>query len=192
MTDKRFNPKNADKLVSQERKAQLQPEKIIDHLKVSNDDTVADLGAGPGLFSIPLARLTERDVYAVDIEPEMLERLQQNAEKEDIGNIQTVVSDLENVNLPDNSVTRVLNAFVIHEVGSIDRTINEMKRILKAGGYLLLMDWEAVESDSGPPLEIRIPSDKMESILQEHGFDTDVFHPDSEHYAIKAQKRIIG
>ncbi|MFD1361065.1 class I SAM-dependent methyltransferase [Lentibacillus salinarum] len=188
MTDKRFNPRNADKLVSDERKAQLQPEKVIVHLNVSSGDTVADLGAGPGLFTIPLAKLTECDVYAVDIEPEMLERLNQNAEKENIGNIQSVVSDLENVNLPDHSVTRVLNTFVIHEVGSIDRTIEEMKRILKPGGYLLLMDWEAVDSESGPPLEIRIPSEKMESMLKEHGFETELFYSDSEHYAIKAQK----
>lgn len=167
MTEKRFNPKNADKLVSDERKAQLQPERIINHLNVNSDDTVADLGAGPGLFTIPLARLTESDVYAVDVEPKMLERLNQNAEKENIGNIKTVVSDLEHVNLPDDSVTRVLNTFVIHEVGSINRTIEEMKRILRPGGYLLLMDWEAVETESGPPLEIRIPSTKMESMLRE-------------------------
>lgn len=187
MTYKRFNPKNADKLMSEERKRQIQPDKIIEQLNVNNDDTVADLGAGPGLFTISLAKMTEREVYAVDIEPEMLERLKQNAEKEKIGNIKPVVSDLENVKLDENSVTRVLNVFVIHEVRSIDRAIDEMKRILKPGGCLLLMDWEAVESESGPPFEIRIPSEKMKSILEEHGFDTELTYPDSEHYAIKAK-----
>jgi len=188
LTDKRFHPKNADKLISEERKDTLQPEKMIEYLNVNPDDTVADLGAGPGLFTIPLAKLTEREVYAVDIEPEMLERLNQNAKKENIENITSVVSDLENIQLADASVTRILNSFVIHEVESIDRTIEEIKRILKPGGLLLLMDWEAVETESGPPLKIRIPSEKMESILKEHGFETSLFYPGAEHYAIKAVK----
>jgi len=188
LTDKRFHPNNADKLISEERKAELQPEKIIEHLNVSNADTVADLGAGPGLFTIPLAKRTEREVYAVDVEPQMLERIKQTMEKENIGNIQCVVSDLENIDLADHSVTRVLNTFMIHEVGDIKRVIDEMKRILNPGGFLLLMDWEAVESEEGPPLEIRIPSEKMEGMLKEKGFETELFYPNSEHYVIKAKK----
>ncbi|TRM12127.1 class I SAM-dependent methyltransferase [Lentibacillus cibarius] len=188
MVNKRFNPKNADKLLNQKRKRSLQPEKVIDYLQVSEVDTVADLGAGPGLFTIPLAKQTEKDVYAVDVEPEMLERLKQHADQENIKNIKLIESDLEHIHLAEQSVNRVLNAFVIHEVGSIDRTIDEMKRILTPGGYLLLMDWEAVESESGPPLEIRIPSKEMESTLKEHGFSTEIFHPGPEHYAIRAQK----
>ncbi|RYG73495.1 class I SAM-dependent methyltransferase [Lentibacillus lipolyticus] len=188
MEHNRFNPKNADKLMSKERQATLQPNKTIDYLQLTNQDTVADLGAGPGLFTIPLAKRTEKDVYAVDIEPEMLERLKQHAEEENIENIKRIESDLEQIDLADQSVNRVLNAFVIHEVGSIDRTIDEMKRILTPGGYLLLMDWEAVESESGPPLEIRIPSEQMEAMLQDHGFNTEVFHPSSQHYAIRAKK----
>ncbi|GAA0427948.1 class I SAM-dependent methyltransferase [Lentibacillus halophilus] len=189
MTDKRFDPKNADILMDQERRKTLQPEKIIDYLHVTKDDTVADLGAGPGLFTIPLAKRTEHDVYAVDIEPDMLERLKKNAEEEDIKNISLMKNDLENIQLADHSVSRVLNAFVIHEVESIDQAIDEMKRILTPGGYLLLMDWEAVASESGPPLEIRIPSEKMANMLQDHGFDTDMFRPGPEHYAIQAKKR---
>ncbi|SFD44961.1 Methyltransferase domain-containing protein [Lentibacillus persicus] len=188
MTEKRFNLKNADKLISEERKTTLQPEKIIDYLNVTSGDTVADLGAGPGLFAIPLAKRTERNVYAVDVEPEMLKRLNAHAAEENIENIKPVVSDLENIDLADNSVTRILNAFVIHEVGSIDQTIEEMKRILEPGGQVLLMDWEAVESESGPPLEIRIPSEKMGKMLKDHGFDISILYPSAEHYAIKALK----
>ncbi|WP_255259695.1 class I SAM-dependent methyltransferase [Lentibacillus sp. CBA3610] len=188
MENKRFDPRNADKLMSEERKAELQPEKIIEQLHVNEDDTVADLGAGPGLFSLALAQLTKSDVYAVDIEPEMLERLKRNAEKESIENIKVIESDLENIKLADHSVTRVLNTFVIHEVTDINQAIYEMKRILKPGGYLLLVDWEAVETESGPPLEIRIPSKEMDNLLKDNGFNTELYYLDSEHYAIKAGK----
>lgn len=174
--------------MSQERKDQLQPDKVIEHLHVSTDDVVADLGAGPGLFTIPIAKQTKHDVYAVDIEPEMLERLQTHAEKENIENIEPIVSDLEDIKLPDDSVTRVFNSFVIHEVSDLNKSIQEIKRILKPEGQLLLIDWEAVESESGPPLEIRIPSQKMADVLKENGFDTELFHLNPNHYAIKASK----
>lgn len=187
MANHRFDPKNADKLMSKERQAKLQPEKVIGHLNVNQDDTVADLGAGPGLFTIPFAKRTEY-VYAVDIELAMLERLKENAEKEDVENIEYIVSDLENIDMKDHSVTRVFNAFVIHEVTNIDDAVQEMKRILEPGGYLLLMDWEAVASESGPPLDIRIPSSKMDNLLKENGFNTESFHLNSEHYAIIARK----
>lgn len=189
MENKRFNPKNADKLMSKERTDKLQPEKLIEYLEVSKEDSIADLGAGPGAFTIPLAKLTSKPVYAVDIEPEMLKKLNENAEAENLENIKLLQSDLESINLPDESVTRVLNTFVIHEVGDINNTINEMKRILTPGGILLLVDWEAVETESGPPLEIRIPSQEMERILKENGFEAELMYSGPENYAVKAIKK---
>src|SRR5699024_52095 len=166
----------------------LQPEKVIDLLKVTPADTVADLGAGPGMFTIPLAKLSKK-VFAVDVEPEMLERLKKNAENENIENITYVNNDLEKIDMNDESVTCVLNTFVIHEVSSVTNTVEEMKRILKPDGRLLLADWEATGSESGPPLEIRIPSTEMEKILQNHGFQTELLQLNSEHYAILAHKK---
>lgn len=188
MESKRFNPENADKLMSEERIDKLQPSKLIEYLEVSKEDSIADLGAGPGAFAIPLAKLTHKPVYGIDIEHEMLKRLNDNAKAENLDNIKLLHSDLESINLPDESVTRVLNTFVIHEVGDINKTINEMKRILTPGGILLLVDWEAVESESGPPLEIRIPSKIMEGSLKEHGFETELLQAGPEQYAIKAIK----
>jgi len=188
MSEKRFNPKNADKLMSKERQEKIQLNKLIEYLEISHDDSVADLGAGPGLFTLPLAKLTHKPVFAVDIEKEMLKQLNENAKAENLDNIKLLHSDLESINLPDESVTRVLNTFVIHEVYDVNNTIKEMKRILTPGGIMLLVDWEAVETESGPPLEIRIPSEIMENMLKENGFKTEIVHHTKEHYAIKAVK----
>lgn len=188
MNSKRFNPKDADKLMSAERLEKLQPEKIIDSLDVGNEDSIADLGSGTGAFTIPLAKRTKNPVYAIDIEPEMLEQLNKNATAENLTNIKLLMSNLENINLPDESVSRVLNTFVIHEVDEINHTIEEMKRILTPGGIIVLADWEAVETESGPPLEIRIPSTKIEELLKESGFDTEIVYSGPEHYVVKAIK----
>jgi len=188
MANHRFKPENVDKLMSDKRREELQPNKLLEHLEVGKEDVVADLGAGPGLFTIPIAEETEQTVYAVDIEPEMLERLKKNAEEKHIENIQYITSDLEKIQLDDQAVDRALNAFVIHEIPDMNQAISEMKRILKPGGYLLLVDWEAVETESGPPLDIRIPSKEMENKLKDHGFKTELLFLDSVHYAIKARK----
>ncbi|WP_245183475.1 SAM-dependent methyltransferase [Lentibacillus salicampi] len=50
------------------------------------------------------------------------------------------------------------------------------------------MDWEAVESESGPPLEIGIPSEKMADLLKDNGFHTELFYPVPGHYTIMARK----
>ena len=79
MTDKRFNPEKANVLMSADRMELLPPDKIIGHLVIKSSDTIADLGAGNGYFAIPMAQSRKQFVYAVDIEPKMLEMLKENA-----------------------------------------------------------------------------------------------------------------
>ncbi len=76
MTDKRFNPDRAHVLASSDRKKRLPPEEVIDHLDIRSSDIIADLGAGTGFFTIPIAKQAQR-IQAVDIEPRMLEMLKQ-------------------------------------------------------------------------------------------------------------------
>ena len=187
MVGSRFNPDDADKLLSTKRKELLPPHKVIEILDISTDDIVADLGAGNGYFTIPIAKGTKKTVYAVDIEPKMLGMLKDNAVKEQIKNIEYVVSDLENIQLDKNLVNKVFIAFVIHEVPNIVKALTEIKRILKPGGQLLLLEWEAVETEIGPPFHERIPSEKMGEILRENGFEIEITHLNSAIYAIKAK-----
>ncbi|WP_156288874.1 class I SAM-dependent methyltransferase [Oceanobacillus salinisoli] len=186
MTDKRFNPEKARVLMSEDRKKLLPPDEIIKHLNVTQDDTIADLGAGNGYFTIPLARRTKKTVYAVDIEPKMLEMLRENAREELFENLFYVESDLDHIQLDDNSVNKVMIAFVIHEVPNIDKTLSEIKRILKSGGQMLLIEWEAIQTESGPPVHHRIPSEEMSRILKENGFDAKIIPLNQANYAIKA------
>ncbi|WP_106497989.1 class I SAM-dependent methyltransferase [Lentibacillus sp. Marseille-P4043] len=185
MTDKRFNPEKAQSLMREERRALLPPEEIIEYLHVNANDIVADLGAGNGYFAIPLAKHAE-SVYAVDIEPKMLEMLKQNANKETTDNIHYVESDLDHIKLDDNSVNKVMIAFVMHEVPDVDRTLGEIKRILKPGGQMLLLDWEAVETESGPPLHHRISSSEMAKVFERNNFQVEVITLNPGNYAIKA------
>lgn len=183
----RFHPDKADKLLSEKRKEQLPFVKIRQVMELDQHDVVADLGAGNGFFTIPIAKHTEGKVYAVDIEPKMLEILKERADKEQIENIDDVVSDLENIEIDDQSVDKVLISMVLHEVPNKEQALDEIKRILNPGGIAVFIEWEAIETEEGPPFHIRIPSGKLTEILQSHGFETTIFKLSSTYYAVKAK-----
>lgn len=185
MTDKRFNPKKANLLMSTDRKELLPPDKIIGHLDIRSNDIIADLGAGNGYFSIPMAKKSKA-VYAVDIEPKMLDMLKGNAKQEQLENIRYVESDLDEIQLDDDSVNKAMISLVLHEIPDTDKTLDEIKRILKTRGQILVIEWEAVQTESGPPLHHRIASKEMITILERNGFDAEVIPLNPDNYAVKA------
>ncbi|RLQ90252.1 class I SAM-dependent methyltransferase [Planomicrobium sp. Y74] len=186
MVEKRFNPEEAAVLYSEERIASLPPEKIVEYLNLNKDDAIADLGAGNGYFTLPLAAKTENQVFAVDIEPKMLALLQELAEKEGVANIRYIESDLENIQLNDCSVDKVMAAFVIHEVPDPAKALREIKRLLKPDGKFLLIEWETVETEIGPPLEDKVSSADMSALLEQNGFTADIIQLNEKNYGIIA------
>ncbi|SFP91165.1 class I SAM-dependent methyltransferase [Salibacterium halotolerans] len=185
MQEKKFDPEKAEKLLAEERIDVVKPENILDQLDILPGDDVADLGSGNGLFTLSIAKRTAGAVYAVDLEPKMLAMLKERAEQEKF-RLHYVESDLEQVEMKDDSVDKVLAAFVIHEVESVSGTLNEIKRLLKPGGQLMIVEWEAVETESGPPLSHRLPSDHLLQIIRDNGFEAECSAWNDEHYVIKA------
>ena len=187
MTDKRFNPDKAEVLYSEVRRAMLPVEEVITYLNLRTEDTVADLGAGNGYFTIPLAKKTESQVYAVDIEPKMLALLKVLAVKEELANIRYIQSDLEDIQLKNHTMDKVVAAFVIHEVPDMPKAISEARRILKSDGTLLVVEWEDVPTQTGPLLEDKISSQEMTKLLEQSGFFSEVIHLNESYYAIIAK-----
>src|ERR1700687_4530966 len=92
----------ADWLVRPEREAEEQPEKALDALNLKPGMVVADIGAGVGYMSLRMAKRVgpSGKVYANDLQPEMLDRLRQNAGKADLTNVETVLGFATDPNLP--------------------------------------------------------------------------------------------
>lgn len=187
MTGKRFKPGKADRLLDPKRKEIISPEQVIAHLRVKATDYVADLGAGNGYFTLPLAEAAEK-VYAVDIEKQMLDLLQKRVSEENLaGHIEYVVSSLEMINLVDHVADKAIAAFVIHEVPDLTRAFQEFKRIIKPGQQLLVLEWEAIEMDMGPPLHERISSEKMMQVFKENGLEPEIHHFHESVYGVTAE-----
>nr|WP_276540379.1 class I SAM-dependent methyltransferase [Salipaludibacillus agaradhaerens] len=181
----RFNPEKANSLLSEKRYKLLDPDHVLTYFNVEQGNVMADLGAGNGFFTLPIAKKTDTTVYAVDIEPHMLELLKQRADKEDIRNITYIESGLYDIKLDDNLVDKAMISLVLHEVPDLSKALEEVKRILKHGGQVLIIEWEAKRSEMGPPFEDRIASTEMENILRNNGFKVDVKSFNEDIYVLK-------
>ena len=187
MSEHQFHADHAHFLTSEERRKALPPEKVLLDLDLQEKDKVADLGCGNGFFTIPIAKQTTEMVTAVDAQQAMLDQLRVNIEAEDLSNVRYLLSRLEKIEQPDESVNKVLAAFVLHEVDDLDQTLSEIKRILKPGGKALLLDWKAKETESGPPLHIRIPESDLMKKVEEIGFDLKEVSVSENHYGVLAE-----
>lgn len=185
MPGHRFKPERAAKLIAPERFAMLPPEQIIKTFQIAKGDIIADLGCGNGFFTLPIAQATGEKVYALDIEPKMLEMLKVRAEAAQVSNIDLITSDLNEIKLPTASVDKLIAGFVIHEVPNLAKTFEELKRILKRGGIGIIIEWAAREMDMGPPLHERIPSEELMVKARAQGLDVRVHQLNDYNYALE-------
>jgi ubiquinone/menaquinone biosynthesis C-methylase UbiE len=81
-------------------------------------------------------------------------------------------SELPHIDLPDASVDWIWGAFVVHEVEPLAGLMHEMRRVLRTGGQVALLDWspDAASSD-GPPSHHRLSPATVTAALQAAGFE---------------------
>lgn len=63
-----------------------------------------------------------------------------------VSNLTFIQGSAESIPLPDNSKDVVMNVESCHAYGSVDKFLSEVKRVLKPGGYLLLVDFRSAEN----------------------------------------------
>lgn len=186
----RFKPEDVHKLHDPKRVEILPPQKILREFGVQGGDVVADLGAGSGYFTLPIAHITGETVYAVDIEPKMLDQLRERARAENVSDsIHAVVSDLENIQLEDRIADKAVAAFVLHEVSNLGKALGEIKRILKPGGKALALEWRKIKTETGPPLHERLDPEMFTNEARQHGFHAEISYPNRDHYGVTLTPR---
>lgn len=184
----RFSPENIDRLDTPGRQKLMPPKELL-QMVLRTQDIVVDLGAGTGYFSIPAAQMTNGTVYAVDVEPKILEVLQERAEEQGLSNITPITGSIENIPLQDSMADVVIASFVLHAVRPLSISLQEIHRIMKVGGKLLCLDWEPKESPMGPPMNLRIASKDMLQALNDTGFTvTKRMYPAEFLYVFVAEK----
>ena len=141
-----------------ERETEEAPEKALDALNIVPGMIVADVGAGTGYFSLRLARRVgpSGKVYAIDVQPEMLEKLKANAQREKLGNIETLLGSEADPKLPAGKIDLVLLVDVYHEFSQPQQMLQHIRASLKLDGRLVLLEYRKED----PAIPIR-PEHKM-------------------------------
>lgn len=174
-------------LESSERRKEVPPEKILGMLPVKKSDNFLDLGAGTGYFSIPAAKLVEGQVFALDIEPKMLEMIESKVMKENITNVKTLKASIDDIPLSDHSIDFVIVSLVLHEIKHLlSSSLQEVKRVLKPNGYFACIEFEKQENPTHN--HPRISSSTMEQVITKTGLKvTEKLYPGEGIYIIIAK-----
>ncbi|MGC9209776.1 MAG: class I SAM-dependent methyltransferase [Acidilobus sp.] len=140
---------------------------VIQLLKVKEGAVVADLGSGPGRFTIPIARLVGPNgkVIAVDLDEESLEEVMRAARAAGLNNIEVVRGDLsKGIPLPESSVDVAFMANVLHGLvhsGAGELVVKDVERVLRPGGLFVVVEFVKGWTPYGPPAWIRLDPDDV-------------------------------
>jgi ubiquinone/menaquinone biosynthesis C-methylase UbiE len=139
----------ADWLVRPEREQEEQPEKMLDALKIAQGTTVADVGAGVGYTSLRLAQRVgpTGTVLATDLQPQMLRMLADNMKTAGVKNVKPIRATQAETGLPDGKVDLILMVDVYHECSDPETTLQGLRKALKPGGRLVLVEFRGEDPE---------------------------------------------
>jgi ubiquinone/menaquinone biosynthesis C-methylase UbiE len=154
------------------------PEKNIEQLNIQPNQIIADFGAGSGAYTIAAAKALNGNgkVYAVDVQKDLLTRLESTCREQHISNVGYIWGNLEEMGgtkLADQSVDIVILSNVLFQAGDKEIAIEEAKRVLRQGGQLLLIDWTSSFNQMGPTKEQVFPELEARKMVESLNFTFD-------------------
>jgi ubiquinone/menaquinone biosynthesis C-methylase UbiE len=151
------------------------PGRVIETLALSPGASVADVGAGTGYFSVRLAKAVPQGIlYAVDIEPTMLEHVRKRAIGEGLKNLVTVQANATSPSIP-KPVDLAIIVDTYHHLPSRHVYFRELAKSLVAGGRVAIIDFRK-DSPEGPPPEFRFEADQIIGEMKQAGYRLDARH----------------
>jgi ubiquinone/menaquinone biosynthesis C-methylase UbiE len=121
------------------------PRKVIKEIGINEGMVVADVGAGDGYFTIPLAQKVGETgfIFASDIDSSALDNLKAKSEKLGLKNIRTILGTENNPGLPGGKMDFVLIVNTIHLIIDLNSVLDNVKTSLKQGGRIVIIQWDS-------------------------------------------------
>jgi ubiquinone/menaquinone biosynthesis C-methylase UbiE len=152
------------------RAAWQKPEKTIASLGPLDGKTVADIGTGTGYFAFPIARKAAK-VIAIDIDQRFLDYIEQKKQRQKVGgNIKTRLTAPDSPGLKTREADMVIIVDTYHHIDERVEYLKKLKKCLRKDGVLVIIDFKKVETSPGPPVELRLAEEQVESELKSAGF----------------------
>ncbi len=156
------------------------PNDVLDALALKPGEVVADIGAGSGYFTVRFSNALKESgkVYAVDVSQDMIDYMNRRFQETNARNVTTVMAAADDPRLPDASVDRIFICDTWHHIENRSQYLTRLKRALRAGGQIIMIDFQKRDLPVGPPIDMKIAREdliqEMESsgfrLVQEHAF----------------------
>ena len=132
----------ADWLERPEREAEENVSQAIENMNIQADEEIADIGAGSGYYTFRMAsKAPQGKVFAVDIQPEMLDIMRERIEREGIDNVELIRGTESSPQLEANSLDLATMVDVYHELAYPKEMMEDIVRALRPGGRFVLLEY---------------------------------------------------
>ncbi len=148
--------------------------KLLAALELKEGASVADFGCGNGFYTFPLAKRVgaKGRVYAVDLQPQMLELLAIEAKRHDVGEVVVpVLCTEQDPKLPDASIDLAFLVDVYHELTWPAEVLAGLKRALKPDGQIVLVEFRLEDPEVPIKLEHKMTKVQVKKELLHNGFE---------------------
>ncbi|MFH1201179.1 MAG: class I SAM-dependent methyltransferase [bacterium] len=147
------------------------PIKNLKAFGLKEDSIVADLGAGTGYYSVAAGALVPKGkVYAIELQKDFLDTIKKKALEAHLNNIEIILGDVERLRgtkIGDGIVDAVIASNILFQVEDKEKFIEEIKRILKPKGKVLLIDWSESSIMGG---NVIVPKEKAQEMFKQKDF----------------------
>ena len=155
-----------------ERVATLKIEYIISKLDLKPGQVVADIGAGPGVISLPMARAVAPKgvVYAVDIDQGFIDHIAMRAREQNVTNVKPILGKFTDPALPARDVDVALFHDVLHHIQDRAAYLRSMATYVKPNGRIAIVELSPTTGSHKEEPELQVTKDQVKQWLAPAGF----------------------
>lgn len=159
------------------RDAYQKPQEVLQALAVKGGEIIADIGAGSGYFTSRMAAHVGPNgrVYAVDVSPDMIRHLSRRIREERLLNVVPILAPPDDPMVPE-PVDRFLIVDVWHHIEDQTGYLDKMKKSLRPGGQVVMIDFHKREMPVGPPVAMKIAREDLVKQMTANGFRLSAEH----------------
>jgi ubiquinone/menaquinone biosynthesis C-methylase UbiE len=154
------------------RDAYQKPQEVLTALAIQPGEVIADIGAGSGYFAFRLAHHVGDNgkIYAVDVSPDMILHLNRRIRDLKAMNVVSILADPDDPLLAEASIDRFFFSDSWHHIENQTKYLSLIKKMLKSGGEVVMIDFHKKELPVGPPTQMKIAREDLIKQMENHGF----------------------